>query len=476
MRIRNNVDFAGHEAQNKKEHILGADPSLVAGDAGRTWFNSATGRFRGWNGTTVFTLNQSLATPNAGGTMSAADKTKLDGATSANTPSALVQRDISGNFVAGTISAALTGTASNASALDGQTLAQVRDFAQTTGQRTALAISDFNTAVRLNRLDQMTAPTTLVSMNNQRLVSLADPVNPQDATTKNYVDSIATGLDPKGSVRFGTIAALSSSTYANGVAGVGATLTATANGALIVDGIAVAVNSRILVKNQASQPQNGLYVVTATGAVGAPWVLTRATDADSAAEVSGGMFTFVEDGTLAATGWVLNATGTITIGTTNLSFVQFSGSSSYSAGDGLSLIGNTFAVIGTANRIASSGAGVDIASTYVGQTSIITLGTIGTGIWQGTAVALGYGGTGAITAAGARTNLEAIGRNAIDIPAGTAYSFVHGLNTLDVIAAVVEVATGDVIFADVKVVDANTVSVTFGNSVAANAYRVVVVG
>jgi 3-keto-L-gulonate-6-phosphate decarboxylase len=91
-------------------------------------------------------------------------------------------------------------------------------------------------------------------------------------------------------------------------------------------------------------------------------------------------------------------------------------------------------------------------------------------------VALVYGGTGAITAAGARTNLGAIGRNAINIPAGTTYSFVHGLNTLDVIAAVVEVATGDVIFADVKVVDANTVSVTFGNAVAANAYRVVVIG
>lgn len=501
MKLRGPVEYNGYEARNKKEHVLGGDPSLGGTDGGRTWWRSDTGLFRGWDGAAAQTLTNIIeavtgtgalhssvasktvtltvdaATPSVPGTMSAADKTKLDAATNANTASAIVQRDGSGNFSAGTISAALNGLAANSTLLGGQTLAQVRDFAQTTGVRDHTAISDFDTQVRLSRLDQMTAPTAIVSMNSQRLASLADPVSAQDGATKNYVDSVATGLDPKGSARVGTTGALPACTYANGAAGVGATLTANANGAFpAIDGVGVALNDRILVKNQASQPQNGLYRITDLGSAGTPWILTRATDADSAAEVTPGMFTFIEEGTaLAKTGWVLGSTGATTMGTTALAFTQFSGAGTYLNGSGLSLTGSTFAVVGTAGRIAV-GAAVDIDSAYVGQTSITTVGTISTGVWSGTTVALNKGGTGATGAVAARGNLGAIGRYAVDLGAGTSFTVNHALNTLDVGVWVWEKATGDLVTVDCTLVDVNNVSVIFGSAVAANAYRVVVTG
>jgi hypothetical protein len=502
MKLRNHADFAGYEARNAKQHVLGADPALGAGDAGRTWWNSVTGRFRGWDGLAAHTLTNLIesvagtgaltaelsgkavslsiaaASPTVPGTMSAADKAKLDAATATLLANTLVQRDGNGSIVVTDITGHLVGTADNATLHGGATLASVRDFSLSTGQRTALsAISDFDAATRLNRLDQLTAPAAAVSMNSQRLVSLADPVNAQDGATKNYVDSVATGLDPKGSVRMATTAALPASTYANGAAGVGATLTATANGVMgAVGGLTPAVNDRILVKDQASAPQNGLYVVTSVGAAGAPWVLTRAADADSTAEVTGGLFTFVEGGTLAATGWVLNVTGAVTLGSTNLPFQQFSGAGTYAAGNGLSLTGTTFAAVGTANRVSVGAGGIDIAATYVGQASITTLGTVATGVWNATTIGVAKGGTGATTAVAARTNLGAVGKFAIDIPAGTTLTITHGLNTLDVIVLVREVATGDVVIVDPRIIDVNNISIGFGDPVAAGAYRVVVVG
>lgn len=503
MRVQNALDLTGNELRNVKLQNLAADPTgLVAGDAGRSWYNTAQNRAKVWNGTGVDNLTTILeavasgtsalqvsnanktatltiadASGAASGLMSPTSYNTLTSATNANTGSSLVQRDASGNFSAGTITAALAGTASNASALGGATLAQVRDFSQTTGQRgLASAISDYATVIPTFRLDQFAAPTNPVSINSQRLTNVADPTSAQDAATKNYVDNVATGLDAKASVVYGTTAALPSCTYANGASGVGATLTATANAALSVDGQAVTVGQRILVKNQATASQNGIYVVTQTGSGAQPFILTRATDADTAAEVTGGMFTFIEGGTtLAASGWVLSLTGAVTIGTTALNFAQFSGSGSYQAGNGLNLAGSVFSVVGTTNRISVGAGGVDISASYVGQASITTLGTITTGVWNGTAVAVANGGTGATTAAAARTNLAATGKAAVNVPAGTTYSYAHNLGSTDVGAFVIDLATGDIVLADLKVVDANTVSVTFGSAVAANAYRLVVI-
>lgn len=238
---------------------------------------------------------------------------------------------------------------------------------------TAAKISDFDTQVRTSRLDQMAAPTTSVSFNNQLITGLADPVSAQDAATKAYVDAVAQGIDAKASVRAATTANI------------------TLSGTQTVDGVALIAGDRILVKNQSTTAQNGIYVVAA-GA----W--SRSADADTWNDLISA-FTFVEEGTTNAdTGWVSTVNAGGTLGVTAVAFAQFSSAGAYVAGDGLTLSGNTFNVGGTAGRITVSADAIDIASTYVGQTSITTLGTISTGVWNGTAIGVAYGGLG-LTAA-----------------------------------------------------------------------------
>ena len=207
---------------------------------------------------------------------------------------------------------------------------------------------------------------------------------------KSYVDAVANGLDVKASVKVATTANLAA-TYNNG----NGTLTASSNGAIAVDGVTLSVNDRVLVKDQSTQTQNGFYKVTATGSGGAAFVLTRTPDADAASELTGGAFTFVEEGTANAdNGYVLTTNGTPTLGTTNITFEQFSGAGQISAGAGLTKTGNTIDVVGTADKISVTANALTIASTYVGQSSITTLGTITTGVWNGTAIAATSGGTG----------------------------------------------------------------------------------
>jgi len=207
---------------------------------------------------------------------------------------------------------------------------------------------------------------------------------------KSYVDSVANGLDVKESVRVATTADLSA-TYSNGAG----TLTAGSNGAISIDGVSLVLNDRVLVKDQTTQTQNGIYKVTTVGSGSAAFVLTRTPDANDAAELTGGVFTFVEEGTANAdNGYVATHNGTPTFGTTNITFDQFSGAGQISAGNGLTKTGNTIDAVGTANRISVSANAIDIASTYVGQSSITTLGTITTGTWNADTIAVAYGGTG----------------------------------------------------------------------------------
>lgn len=158
--------------------------------------------------------------------------------------------------------------------------------------------------------------------------------------TKEYVDSIAQSLDIKGSVVAATTAALGA-TYNNGAG----TLTANSNGAVGIDGQNLSLNDRVLVKNQSNGFENGIYTVTTVGSGGAPFVLTRATDTDTAAEITGGTFVFVEQGSVNAdNGFVFTHNGEPTLGTTDLSVSQFSGAGQITAGDGLAKSGNTLSV------------------------------------------------------------------------------------------------------------------------------------
>src|SRR5210317_1571422 len=176
-----------------------------------------------------------------------------------------------------------------------------------------------------------------VDVNSSRITSVTDPTSDQDAATKAYVDSVANGLDVKESCSVATTAALAACTYNNGAG----TLTADANGALSVDGVSPSVDDRILVKDQASAVQNGIYKVTATGGASAAFVLTRSPDADTASELTGGTFFFVESGTANAdNGYVATHNGTPTFGTTDITFAQFSGAGQISAGAALSKTGN----------------------------------------------------------------------------------------------------------------------------------------
>ena len=188
------------------------------------------------------------------------------------------------------------------------------------------------------------AGSQTVDMGGNKVTNIGTPTQSTDATTKAYVDSVKQALDIKDSVRVGSQSNLST-TYNNGSSGVGATLTADSNGAVSIDSVSLTSGDRVLVKAQTDASENGIYSVTTVGDVSNPFVLTRTTDADSSAEVTGGMFTFIEEGSDADAGFVLsNITGSATIGTDNLTYTQFSGAGSVTAGSGLAKSGNTLSV------------------------------------------------------------------------------------------------------------------------------------
>ena len=189
------------------------------------------------------------------------------------------------------------------------------------------------------------AGSQTINVGSNRIQGLATPSASTDATTKAYVDSVKQALDIKDSVKLATTADLSA-TYSNGSSGVGATLTADSTGVITIDGTATVLNDRILVKNQSDSEENGIYYVSTAGAVGVAGVFTRALDADTSTEVTGGMFCFVETGSAGAdNAYVLTSiTGTATMGTSELDFTQFSGAGQITAGDGLDKSGNTMSV------------------------------------------------------------------------------------------------------------------------------------
>ena len=233
-------------------------------------------------------------------------------------------------------------------------------------------ISDFDAGVRTNTLDQMAAPTGAVSLNSQKITGLADPTGDNDAANKGYVDGVAQGLDVKDSVV--------ATTTANGTLS-----TAFANGQSI-DGVTLQTGDRILIKNQTTQSQNGIYNVNASGAP------SRATDMATGSNAAGA-FVFVEQGTVnAENGFTCTSdTRSAVVGTNNLTFAQFSGAGQIIAGDGLEKSGNTLSTDLKANG------GLVIESTELAlklDASSIT-GTL----------AIGDGGTGATTATAALTAL-----------------------------------------------------------------------
>ena len=184
----------------------------------------------------------------------------------------------------------------------------------------------------------------------------------QSLTPKSYVDSVANGLDVKASVRVATTANLVA-TYHNG----NGTLTANANGAIAIDGVTLTTNNRVLVKDQTTAAQNGFYKVTTTGGGSAAYVLTRTPDADAASELNPGAFTFVEEGTANQdNGFVMSTNGAITLGSTVITFEQFSGAGQLSAGAALVKNGNTIDVQTDGTSIEISGDAIRVKALGIG--------------------------------------------------------------------------------------------------------------
>jgi len=201
------------------------------------------------------------------------------------------------------------------------------------------------------------------------------PINPGDAASKNYVDTVAQGLSVKDSVLLATTTALPAYTYNNGTSGVGATITANTTGALSLDSTLVTANSRVLVKNETSTnaPYNGIYLVTNTGNSTANFVLTRTLDFDSSNSNISGSFTFVETGSLnQGTGWVCTTPPPVTFGISNIVFTQFSTSGTYTAGTGLTLTGTQFSITDTAVTAGSYGNGDRVVTFTVNQQGQLT--------------------------------------------------------------------------------------------------------
>ena len=166
------------------------------------------------------------------------------------------------------------------------------------------------------------------------------PTSNTDIVNKQYADAIASGIHFHEAVELATTAALPANTYNNGTSGVGATLTANANGALSVDSTLTVVANRVLVKNEVTQANNGVYTVTQVGSAGTPYILTRATDFDTAGtgvdQIDEGDFFLVTGGVANInTAWVQQTAPPITVGTTALVFQQFAAPITYTAGTGL---------------------------------------------------------------------------------------------------------------------------------------------
>jgi hypothetical protein len=272
--------------------------------------------------------------------------------------------------------------------------------------------------------------TGALAMGSSKITGLATPTDATDATTKQYVDEVAQGLKAAPAVEVATTANLTA-TYSNGTAGVGATLTSTSNGAFpTIDGITVATTAvgqnGVLVKNQSTAAQNGRYNITQVGNGSTPWILTRCGVCDQASEIPGS-YVFVKAGTTqASTGWVAYVANpsTFTVGTDSITYFQFSGAGTYTAGTGLTLTGSAFSV-------------------NASQTQVTAVGALTSGTWNASVIDGQYGGTGVantgktitlggnFTTSGAHTTtLTTSGNTNVTLPTTGTLATIAGAETL----------------------------------------------
>jgi hypothetical protein len=282
-----------------------------------------------------------------------------------------------------------------------------------TGTQLAATISDFNTGVRLNSIDQLAIAAGAVNLNSHQINNVTDPTSSQDAATKNYVDLLSQGIkDQKIPVR---VVAVANSAL---------------SGLLTIDGVTLGAGDRVLATAQTTASQNGIYIAS-SGA----WA--RSTDMNTTGQVIEGTTVLTNEGTTySGSQWRCSTTGTITIGTTSTTYVQFAAASVYSAGNGLSLVGSTF------NVVPGNGILADGTSTRVDRTKVPNL----------YATSVGDGSS-------------------------TTYTITHSLATLDVIVQLYRNSGSfEQIETDVQHATTNTITLNFNAAPSTNQFRVVCLG
>ena len=539
-----NVNLVQNELQNARVQNLASAPGSPV--AGQIYYNSADGNLYVYDGVATGWVDLTVQ----GGTITYAAPSQTINA--GDTASAGVATTVIRSDAQFAVATAAASTLSGSNTEGSSTNLARADHNHAIGSN-IIPVAAFTTGVTLNAIATANAATASITASSQKITNLADGTATTDAATWGQVQTAQQGIDAKASVRAATTAA--------------GTLATSFENTDVIDGVTLATNDRILIKNQASAQENGIYTVNASGAP------TRATDMDAWGEVPNA-YVWVEEGTANAdTAWVSTANAGGTLNTTAIPWALFSSAGSLIAGAGLTKTGDTLDFVsadtsltvnadsaqvrlqtngglqistgvgivlngstlnlsasglkvtdntfqplasqlttlaayntngtlhpdgsgdlhgrtltGTSNRLSvTNGNGVsgnptfDIDSAYVGQSTITTLGTITTGTWTGTAIAVANGGTGATSASGARTNLGVPGKYTTATHAsGTTISVTqatHGLTAdRSLTVTVNEVSSGDIVYPDKNVASNGDVVVTFASSVGANTYRVTIIG
>ena len=360
-KVLTSLDFGQNQVQNAVLHALGSAPSSPA--PGQVYYNSAVGA--------SFTYNGLLAS------WTCHDASKL----------------------VGTIPmTALT--------------VDPTQRANHTGTQLASTISNLATTVQAYTLNQFATPTAALSMGGYTIQNVAAPVNPLDAANKQYVDSAIQGLTQKPTAAVATVAALPSNVYSNGSAGVGATLTASSNGVLVVDTYTVPQGATVLVKNEATAANNGLYVLTQAGTASLPYILTRHVDMDQSTEFGGGFIAVENNGSATAnTLWLCNVANTITVGTTAVTFTQLNSPTVITAGNGINVSANVVSAVAAPNSgISVSASGI---SAVVNANTGLTVGASGIGIVASNGISVSSSGVAAVAASGGGLTVSSSGIAAV---------------------------------------------------------------